>query len=71
MFIAVSVFQVINQKRVRPGYPDTEKQMIIVSRCLETPVKHVARVQFGMASKTSHTSFITLYATLQDKVKMR
>ena len=28
----------------------------IVSRCLETPVKHDARV-FDMASKTIHTSF--------------
>ena len=28
----------------------------IVSRCLETPVKHEARV-FDMASKTIHTSF--------------
>ena len=50
---------------VWPGYPDTEKQMkargrrpiaFIVSRCLETPVKHDARV-FDMASKTIHTSF--------------
>ena len=30
----------------------------IVSRCLETPVKHDARV-FDMASKTIHTSLVT------------
>ena len=29
----------------------------IVSRCLETPVKHDARVFDSMASKTIHTSF--------------
>ena len=29
----------------------------IVSRCLETPVKHDARV-FDMASKTIHTSLV-------------
>ena len=48
---------------VSSGVP--EKQMkargrrpsaFIVSRCLETPVKHDARV-FDMASKTIHTSF--------------
>ena len=51
---------------VWPGYPDTEKQMkargrrpsaFIVSRCLEIPVKHDARV-FDMASKTIHTSLV-------------
>ena len=30
---------------------------VIVSRCLETPVKHDARV-FDMASKTIHTSLV-------------
>ena len=47
---------------VWPGYPDTEKQMkqpsaFIVSRCLETAVKHDAQV-FDMASKTIHTSLV-------------
>ena len=49
------------------GQPDTEKQMkargrrprsaFIVSRCLETAVKHDARV-FHMASKTIHASLV-------------
>ena len=30
----------------------------IVSRCLETPVKHDARVSFDLASKTIHTSLV-------------
>ena len=54
-------FQVIYQKlvlRVSSGVPNTEKQMkargrrpsaFIVSRCLEAPMKHEARV-FGIAS---------------------
>ena len=51
---------------VWPRYPDTEKQMkawghrpstFIVSRCLETLVKHDAQV-FDMVSKTIHTSLV-------------
>ena len=30
----------------------------IVLRCLETPVKHDARVSFDLASKTIHTSLV-------------
>ena len=58
------IFHVIYQKvvlRVSSGHPDAEKQMkargrrpsaFIVSRCLNTPVIHEARV-FGIVSQTS------------------
>ena len=61
----MSVCDVINQKRVRVFDRGFQTQMkargrrpsaFIVSRCLETPVEHDARV-FDMASKTIHTSF--------------
>ena len=43
---------------VSPGFPDTEQQMKARGRrCLETPVKHDARV-FDVASKTIHTSLV-------------
>ena len=65
-FLLPSV-HVINQKRVRVfdrGFQTPMKargrtpSAFIVSRCLETPVKHDARV-FDMASKTIHTSLVT------------
>ena len=62
-------FQVTHQTRVRvldrgfqtprnrPISTRPEASAFIVSRCLETPVKHDARV-FDMASKTIHTSLV-------------
>ena len=64
----VTVFHVINQKRVRVFDRGFEKprnmkargrrpSAFIVSRCLETPVKHDARI-FDLVSKTIHTSLV-------------
>ena len=47
------IWELINQKRLQVFDRDFQ----IVSRCLETSVKHDARV-FDVASKTIHTSLV-------------